>query len=275
MVYAIIQEELCEVILLKKQALHQFLTDVEIQLTDTVPVHTSIPSPILTLQDVFFTETELIMMKQRKNNFSSTAKQDFARKNPLYDSHTTLRALATVASVMLFWLLLWALVLKCSNEFLLMRNYENMKDMTVKERILWDLIPFHYRGTEAQKVQLFVDSVLNCFVFAPLGITLCYAFKRPGLWRNLAICFASSVLIELLQLVTMLGNPAPEDLITNLVGAVIGFAIYRLLLVRVPRIWCIRLLAVVNLLLVAATVVSVITTVNAADVIFKIVTRTL
>lgn len=197
------------------------------------------------------------------------------RNARVQDPAKTLRTLAVLASIFLFWLLLWALVLKCSSEFLLARNYENLKNMTVRERILWDLIPFHYRGTEAQKTQLFIDTVLNCFVFAPLGVTLCYAFRRPRLWKTVAICVVSSVLVELLQLVTMLGNPATEDLITNLAGCLIGYALYRFCFLRLPQRWCIRLLVAVNVLLLAATVVSLITTVGAADVIYKIVTKTL
>ena len=131
-----------------------------------------------------------------------------------YDE-VSLRRLALATTFMFSWILVWALVFKLGNEVLLVGNYTNLKDMTLEERILWDLIPFNYRGEGEYKLKLIMDTVLNCFVFAPLGVTFCYIFKKVNVWRNAAICLAFSIGVELLQLVTILGNPATEDLITN------------------------------------------------------------
>ena len=90
-------------------------------------------------------------------------------------------SLSLMAVGMLAWILIWALVFKLGSEVLLVRNYTNLKDMTIEERILWDIIPFQYRGDEYWKMRQFLDTILNCFILAPLGVLLCYAFKKDNL----------------------------------------------------------------------------------------------
>ena len=183
--------------------------------------------------------------------------------------------LATAAAIMLSWLLIWALVLKCGSEMLLLRNYQNLKDMTVEERILWDIIPFNYRGDDSVKRRLFVDSVLNCFVFVPLGICICLAARKRKALRTVLFCLGYSVFVEFLQLLTTLGNPATEDLITNLFGALLAIALYYIIFNRISPSAKLKLLAVTNILLALSVILSALTTVDAFDVIYGIATKTL
>ena len=191
-----------------------------------------------------------------------------------YDE-ATLRRQALATTFLFSWILIWALVFKLGSELLLVGNYTNLKDMTIEERILWDLIPFNYRGEGEYKLKLIMDTVLNCFVFAPLGVTLCYVFKKVNVWRNAAICLAFSVGVELLQLITTLGNPATEDLITNTVGCFIGFGLYHLIFKRISVKNSVRTLAVVNTLLAIASIVALITLAMSGETIIGIITRTL
>lgn len=191
-----------------------------------------------------------------------------------YDE-VTLRRLALTTTFMFSWILVWALVFKLGSELLLVRNYTNLKDMTLEERILWDLIPFNYSPFRGTFENMLMDTVLNCFVLAPLGVVLCYLFKNVNVWRNAAICLAFSVTVELLQLITTLGNPATEDLITNVAGCFIGFVIYQILFKRLSIKRNVQFFAVANLLLFLVTIYSLITTVNAMDIIIKILTKTL
>ena len=206
---------------------------------------------------------------------SLAAKLNSAREKYLPYNEATLRRLATVATVMFALVLIWALLLKCGMEQVLITNYLNLKGLTLEERIMWDIIPFNYRGDGAYKARLIMDTLLNCFVFAPLGVGLCYIFKKQNLLRNAAICLGFSVLIEMLQLLTMLGNPATEDLITNVVGCFIGYGIYHLLFKRLSAKQGTWFLAAVNAVFAVAVIFSIVTTIAASDVIFKIFTRTL
>ncbi len=190
-------------------------------------------------------------------------------------NENTVRTLVVSALVMFCWIILWALVFKLGNEALLITTYSNLKVLSPMERILWDLIPFNYRGEGQVVTSLVIDSVLNCFVFAPIGIMLCYLFKKKNLLRDAVICLGLSVAIEILQFATMLGNPATEDLITNTVGCFIGYGLYYLIFRRLSVKQNVIFALVVNLIFGVAVIYSLITFIGSADIIYGIVTRTL
>lgn len=88
-------------------------------------------------------------------------------------------------------------------------------------------------GTQRYSDYLVRFSVINLFgnvlVFIPLGLFL--PCLRPGLRsfpRFLAGVAAVIVVIELIQLFTLLGSCDIDDLILNLPGAAVGYGIYRL-----------------------------------------------
>ena len=73
-----------------------------------------------------------------------------------------------------------------------------------------------------------VINVLNVALFIPVGLLLGCGF-REMLWEKvLLIGFGISFSIELLQLFLKRGLCETDDLIHNLLGCVIGYAIYRL-----------------------------------------------
>ena len=211
----------------------------------------------------------------QKNERRTSLNLSSVRAERLLNNKNKIRRLAIACAIMFSWLLIWALVFKLGSETLLIRNYTNLKDMTFKERILWDLIPFNYRGDEYWKSRQILDTVLNCFVFAPLAIFLCYIFEKKNVFRDAAICFGFAVIVETTQLFTVLGNPATEDLITNTLGCFIGYTIYCLILKRISLRKSAILLTLVCVMISVATAFSLVTTAMSADVIFKIITRAL
>lgn len=215
------------------------------------------------------------MEKKCVNGLLRVSVMDFGANRQKLKMTTSMRRLATLAVVMMGWLLIWSLVLKCGSIIILERNYQNLHTMSFEERILWDLVPFNYRGEESQKIRLMIDTLLNCFVYAVPGILLCYVLKRKKIIAGAAICLISSLLIEVMQLFTMTGNPSSEDLITNLAGFFIGYIIYRTVLRRMTLSGSIRLLRGINIVLSIAMIFSFVTTVIAAETFFKIVARAL
>lgn len=198
------------------------------------------------------------------------------RKIPLFEyTQKNLRRLVICAIVMIFWILIWALVFKFCYPQMLIRNYTNMRDMTMMERIIWDLIPFNYRGTDYWIVRQIIDTALNCFVFVPFGIALNYVFKKHNALRDVAICFGLSVFIELLQLITVLGNPSTEDLITNVFGYFIGLGIYSLWLKSISLKAKVRLFAAINIICIPIVIFSLVTFVSSAPLIYGIISKTL
>ena len=225
------------------------------------------------------------MIKSRKTQFliikNSTLKTEAVmRRNtnstisPFHDE-AILRRLAVSATLMYVWILIWALVLKLGNAEMLTGNYINLKQLTVKERLAWDLIPFHYRGEGAYKTKIILDTVMNCFVFAPFGIMFGYVFKKRNILRDVAICLGFAVLIEFLQFITMLGNPATEDLITNPIGYFIGLVFYALIFKRLSVRQSVKVAVVTNTVFGVTVAVSLVTVIRSAELIFQIITKTL
>ena len=198
-----------------------------------------------------------------------------AREKYLPYNEKTLRRLVVAMVIMYSWILIWALVFKIGNETILKNLYTNLKDLTLEERILWDLVPFNYRGEGAYRKQLILDTILNCFVMAPVGVMLCYIFKKPNVFRDVAICLGISVLIESIQLVTMLGNPATEDLITNTVGYFIGFGFYMILFRRLSVKSVVIVALVADLIFAMGSIYALISTISISDLLYQFITKTL
>ncbi len=216
-----------------------------------------------------------IFLMKRDLKTGSSLKIADLRSEYKYNNQLALHRLAVACAIMFSWLLIWALVFKLGSEILLVRNYSNLKGMTFEERIMWDLIPFNYRGTDYWKMRQVIDTVLNCFVFVPLAISLCYAFEKKNIFRDLAICFGFSIFIEAAQLFTTLGNPSTEDLITNVAGCFIGHFIYCLILKRLSLRKSVIVFNTACIVISLAVVFSLVTTGMAAELILKIITKTL
>ena len=146
------------------------------------------------------------------------------RKSP--DSTPFLRFLFVVYAGLLLWLLFDRPV-----------AWDPVSDYAQIMRGNMNLIPFHTIGnywkvvTRWEFTPLFRHSVINLggniFLFIPIGYFL------PRLWpylRNffsfLLTCAMAITLVELLQLVTLLGSLDIDDLILNLLGMVVGYLIY-------------------------------------------------
>ena len=82
-----------------------------------------------------------------------------------------------------------------------------------------------------------VDTVLNIFLFVPLGFMLPILYRKYDSIGKLAlVAFLVSLSVEIAQ---MFGTGATDinDLITNTVGACLGFVIFRLVYKVIPKSW--------------------------------------
>lgn len=168
--------------------------------------------------------------------------------------------------------LFWALWLKFNDFYMVVPNYKWLSQLTVKERFLYDLIPFriHYDFDRE-----FIEILANGVVFAPFGIVLNHLFKKRNVWRDLAICLGISLSIEVVQLFTIIGNFATADLIMNTLGYFIGFAFYWLLFSKISTQKTVWIYRTTNLVLAITLVAVVVTTINNRELIIAILTRTL
>lgn len=75
-----------------------------------------------------------------------------------------------------------------------------------------------------------VNLVGNVVMFVPLGFfppRIRADFQR--LWKTLLLAAVIMILVEVTQVLTLLGNCDVDDLILNLTGAAIGYGIHRLI----------------------------------------------
>lgn len=74
----------------------------------------------------------------------------------------------------------------------------------------------------------------NILLFIPAGFLLPRIFrKQQNFFFFLLTCASSILVVELAQLFSLLGSFDIDDLILNLIGMVIGYAIYR---IRFPKV---------------------------------------
>ena len=67
----------------------------------------------------------------------------------------------------------------------------------------------------------------NVIMFIPLGLLLPLAFSRiRTFWQVLLISSAAIILVELIQLFTLVGSCDIDDLILNLIGATLGYGFW-------------------------------------------------
>ena len=94
---------------------------------------------------------------------------------------------------------------------------------------VWNTIQSIVKGDTFAQYQ----AVNNIVLFVPFGVLLCVNGERCGVWwRHFLICFVCSLLIELEQFITGRGMFDVADLITNLTGGMIGYALARVVAVR-------------------------------------------
>ncbi|MDO5403421.1 MAG: VanZ family protein, partial [Eubacteriales bacterium] len=71
-------------------------------------------------------------------------------------------------------------------------------------------------------------AISNILLFVPYGLLLPFNITWcKKWWKHMLVCFASSMLVETGQYVLFLGTCDAIDLITNLLGGIAGYIVYR------------------------------------------------
>ena len=142
-----------------------------------------------------------------------------------------LKIVSKIAIILFLLFLVWALYFKFSdiNEVKYVSSKTGL--MTLKERFLFDIIPFDFRNTNQKSLHFFLN-ILNMIVFAPLGVALCMNSKEIKWKRHALFCFLVSLIVELIQLFTVIGGFASDDLLMNTLGYFLGALIYYLIFRR-------------------------------------------
>ena len=113
--------------------------------------------------------------------------------------------------------------------------YIFLKDMSIKERILVFSTPFKNYFMESINSPKYVfteDDLLNVIIFIPMGLYLSYFIKNRKFLKSLLITFGVSLFFELFQLFTVIGSFTIQDLMTNVIGGIIGYLVYKLIFIK-------------------------------------------
>ena len=94
----------------------------------------------------------------------------------------------------------------------------------------WILMPLWSYWTISQGVSVLIEeSLMNVAVFVPIGFLSGVILKGWPWWKVMIPCLCISLAIELLQLILMRGFCETDDVIHNVLGALIGYGVARLL----------------------------------------------
>ncbi len=117
--------------------------------------------------------------------------------------------LTTVLFIIYLIALYWILLLKLGVQFSYMSERRA------------NLIPFH------DTLIITGENILNVLIFVPLGIYAGELFKKWGLHTKLLLFFMISLIIEALQYILRAGAFDTTDIITNTLGGILGWIIYK------------------------------------------------
>ena len=221
------------------------------------------------------------MVDRRKFMCSKKTKEAFQKGSKIKKINTeslftyderTLRREVIFATVLYVFILIWVLCLKFGNAEMIARNYKNLSELTLRERFLWDIVPFYTRQNHTlQGLEFFANSL----VFAPFGVLLNYMFAKRNILRDFALCVGLSLSIEVFQLFTLLGGFATVDLIMNSLGYFVGLGIYYLIFKKRTTKTCIWVCRAFNFIFLVLFVYAFGTTLQNGELILAILKKQL
>jgi len=164
-------------------------------------------------------------------------------------------------------ILLWFITFKANKFEHILYNYKILKEMTLLERFKYELKPFVFNNPYFDSKKEFLYNIL---IFSPFGIYLPLIFKKENIIRDIIICFSISLLLELIQLFTLIGGFSSNDLIGNTLGYFIGYMLYRIFIQNLNKSSITILNMIVIITLLPIIIYMIINTISNIDIyIFK------
>lgn len=94
----------------------------------------------------------------------------------------------------------------------------------------YNFIPFwSYNSIIDGNSMLIAENIMNIIVFLPIGLLLPILFNGTNWWKGVLICGCISVMIETMQLFFRRGFSEIDDIMHNMLGGMIGYGLYKLL----------------------------------------------
>ena len=181
----------------------------------------------------------------------------------LNDKHTfyKISKLLFISYMIIF---VWVVIFKCNWIDDLRITHRYISSITFYERVInvGEIQSLIYR---IQTGEIFHRSILepflNIVIFVPVGMYITLFQRNKRIFNTYLLSLAISFLIELIQLVTLIGGFSYLDIVTNVTGGVIGYFVYRILY-NEKRFHSLSIASIIVLILIAPiSVFSIINTV--------------
>ena len=191
----------------------------------------------------------------------------------------TLHRLSMVLFGLYAWLLVWVIALKCNLIAPVTDNYYKFSDWTWQQK--WQFVSESFKAlfVENEWGNVFLDArqdLLNVAVYVPFGLYVAYFAKKRKLLWVAVLSFVTSACFEMFQLISLIGCFGAIDLVTNTLGGLIGWALFKLVqksVTKQPKGWSIASIVVIVLALPIA-IYALVGTIKMLDVYLGILSKT-
>lgn len=165
--------------------------------------------------------------------------------------------LIKISLIVFVLVLIFGIMLKSIMPKDLIDNYRFLSTMNLKERFIRGIKIIEFYKIEYQlgiiKRTVILD-ILNIFVFIPFGMLVTHFFKKRRIVKVTVVTFFLSLIIELFQLIFIIGSFMLNDLIFNVLGGIIGSVIY-LTVVKKEQYKVYNILLIVFLLIISGVLI--------------------
>lgn len=141
--------------------------------------------------------------------------------------------LIKISLILYMLVLVFVVMLKSVIPNDLIANYNFLSTMTLKMRLIRGLkiLEFYKIEYEIGVIsKTIILDVLNIIIFIPFGILITNYFKTKRLLKTVLVSFVFSVIIEVFQLISIIGAFMLNDIIINCLGGLTGSLIYVLVI---------------------------------------------
>lgn len=188
----------------------------------------------------------------------------------------TFKNLIIISLILYIFLLLFIVMLKTIMPNDLIPNYNFLSTMTLEERMIrgFKILEFYKIEYELGIIgRTIILDILNIIIFIPFGILLTHCFKTKRVLKTVLVSLVFSTIIEMFQLISIIGSFMLNDLIINVIGGLIGSIIY--IVVTKGKKYTVYNILLIIFILVSSLIItnSLISLISNIDLYIDIITR--
>ena len=194
------------------------------------------------------------------------------------DSKKTFYDISKILFISYTIIFIWIVIFKCSLVDDLKITHQNISRLSLYERLLntSEIESLIYRIQTGEYLhRSILEPFLNIVIFVPIGMYVTYFQRKKSIFNTYITSLILSLSIELIQFATMIGGFSYLDLITNVIGGILGYFAYRIIY-RETRIRILNAISIVFVSLAAPiAILAIVSTIANIDFYVDVVLRRL